>query len=300
MRRLPPLNSLRAFEAAGRHLSFSKAADELSVTPAAISQQIKVLEEFFGAPLFVRLTRGLRLTQIGEQLLPGTTDAFDGLHQSVRAAHMRNETAILTVSVSPSFGAKWLVPRLDSFRREYPRFDIRVDATDRLTDFDREGVDLAIRYGSGNYRGLEAERLLDNYTFPVCSPKLLEGEYPLRKPEDLRHHTLLHVEWVSLSDTSPQWATWLRAAGVAVDDPERGPRFTNETMGLQAAMEGQGVVLSSVAVASTDLEKGNLVRPFGNMQEANKITYYLVYPKDRAPDPRVQAFCGWIRGLLTS
>lgn len=298
MRRLPPLNSLRAFEAAARHLSFSKAADELRVTPAAISQQIKILEDYFACALFQRHARGLRLTDTGAYLVPFTTDAFDQLNHAVRNVRKRNDSSILTVSVSPPFGAKWLVPRLDSFRRANPKFDIRLDATDRLVDFEREDVDLAIRYGSGSYRGLISERLLENYTFPVCSPALIEGKYPLRTPKDLRYHSLLHTEWMSPSDTAPHWPTWLQAAGVAVDDPERGPRFSTESVALQAAVEGQGVLLAASPLAANDLEKGNLVRPFGDMQTANKITYYLVFPKSHLTDPRVQTFCTWIRENL--
>lgn len=298
MRKLPPLNSLRAFEAAGRHLSFSKAADELSVTPAAISQQIKILEEYFGYSLFQRQPRGLCLTDAGAQLLPFTSDAFDQLHHAVRLAKVRNDTSILTVSVSPSLGSKWLVPKLESFRAAHPKFDIRLDATDRIVDFEHDQVDVAIRYGPGKYRGLVSEQLIENYTFPVCSPKLITGKHALRDMADLKHHTLLHTEWVSISDTAPHWPTWLKAAGVDFEHAERGPRFTNETMALQAAIEGQGVLLSSTAVAAGDLAKGLLVRPFGELQEANHITHYLVYPKSHLSDPKVRAFCEWTRSIM--
>ncbi|MFK8047046.1 MAG: LysR substrate-binding domain-containing protein, partial [Halioglobus sp.] len=230
MRRLPPLNSLRAFESAARHLSFSKAADELSVTPAAISQQVKILEDYFACPLFQRQARGLRLTDIGAYLVPHTSDAFDQLNHAVRSARIRNESSILTVSVSSSFGANWLVPRLDSFRREHPDFDIRLDATDRLIDFEREDVDLAIRYGAGNYRCLVSECLLQNSTIPVCSPTLNKGKHPIKTPDDLRFHTLLHTEWSSASDTAPHWPSWLRAAGVKIKNADRGPRFSSEGM----------------------------------------------------------------------
>lgn len=298
MRKLPPLNSLRAFEAAARLLSFSKAADELSVTPAAISQQIKILEDYFDYPLFHRHPRGLSLTDCGEQLLPNTSDAFDQLHHAVRLVRAKTDTSILTVSVSPSLGAKWLVPNLESFRHANPKFDIRLDASDRLVDFEKEDVDIAIRYGAGNYRGLVSKRLFANYTFPVCSPELTKGKRAVRSPKDLMHHTLLHTEWVSISDTAPHWPTWLKVMGVNVPHAARGPRFTNETMGLQAAIEGQGILLSSTAVATNDLAKGLLVRPFGDMQEANNITHYLVYPKSHMADPKVQAFCVWIRSIM--
>ncbi len=298
MRKLPPLNSLRAFEAAGRLLSFTRAADELNVTPAAVSQQIKQLEEFFGESLFRRITRGLLLTDSGKRLLPGTKDGLDKLSDAVRETRLLSESNILTVSMSPSFGSKWLVPRLESFRQAHPKFDVRVDATDRLVDFEYESVDVAVRYGSGVYPGLYSEPLLENYLLPVCSPKLVQGPHAIRTPADLKHHTLLHVEWKILSECAPVWDNWLRAAGVEGVTTERGPRFTSEAMGVQAALEGQGVLLASIASVSNDLEKGNLVRPFGSMKEDVAFTYHLVYPPERGEDPRVIAFCNWIREMF--
>ncbi len=295
MRRLPPLNSLRAFEAAGRHLSFTRAAAELNVTPAAVSQQIKHLEDYFEVLLFRRITRALVLTDAGHRLLPGTSDGLNKLSDAVRSTHLLSETNILTVSVSPSFGSKWLVPRLETFRQAHPKFDVRVDATDRLVNFERESVDVAVRYGSGVYPDLCSEALLDNFLFPVCSPELISGTHAIRTPQDLKYHTLLHVEWKSLSESAPVWDSWLRAAGVYGVSAEHGPRFTNETMGVQAALEGQGVLLASAALVSNDLAKGNLVRPFGSMQEAVNFTYFLVYSRQRTDDPRVVAFCDWIR-----
>lgn len=299
MSRLPPLNSIRAFEAAGRHLSFSKAADELNVTPGAISQQIKNLEEFFDRPLFIRLPRNLQLSDKGKTLLPFASAALDQLNQGVYLTTKNSERAILNVSVTRSFGSKWLVPRLESFYAEYPGIDIRLDASDRLVDFDVDGIDLAVRYGTGRYRGLEAERLVDNFIHPVCSPKLLQGERGIRTPEDLINHTLLHMEWKSESDAAPHWQTWLQATGVSVNDPEAGPRFSNEVMALQAAIEGIGVLLANNPLSANDIENGTLVRPFGDMQTANNITYYLVYPKRNLKDPNVRKFCQWMRKMMT-
>ncbi len=298
MRRLPPLNSLRAFEAAGRLLSFTRAADELSVTPAAVSQQVKILEDYFEKPLFRRLTRALQLTPPGEQLLPFVSDALDQLDAGVRLTLKQSSRSILTVSVPRSFGSKWLVPRLESFRIAHPSIDVRLDASDRLANFEDDGVDLAIRYGTGNYHGLVVEKLLDNFTIPVCSPILLTGDHALRSPHDLTHHTLLHVEWRSSSDAAPHWPTWLQAAGVAYKDPESGPRFSNEAMAVQAAVEGMGVLLSAGALSEHDLEKGNLVQPFNDMKVANDITYHLVYPKGNSVKPSVQAFASWLKTTL--
>jgi LysR family glycine cleavage system transcriptional activator len=230
-RNLPPLNSLRAFEAAARHLSFTKAAEELHVTPAAISHQIKALEEQLGVPLFRRLTRALRLTEAGQAALPPMRDGFDRLADAVDLLRAHEESGAITVSLDPSFAAKWLVPRLDRFRAAHPDLDLRLDATDKLADFQRDNVDLAIRYGGGNYPGLEVERLLSEEIFPVCSPKLLEGSAPLAQPGDLRHHTLIHLEWDSEDVTAPTWRMWLLAAGIHDIDFTRGPVFSMTSLG---------------------------------------------------------------------
>jgi len=295
MRSLPPLNSLRAFEAAARHLSFTKAAAELNVTPAAVSQQVKLLEDYFGVALFRRLTRALLLTDAGNRLLPGVSEGMNVLADAVRVTRLINETNILTVSVSPAFGASWLVPRLDAFRQAHPKFDVRIDATDRKVNFEHENVDLAVRYGTGVYPGLYSEPLLENFLFPVCSPSLLSGSHPLQNPQDLKHHTLLHLEWNVLSESAPDWSSWLSASGVHDIATERGPRFTTEALGIKAAVEGQGVLLASTASVSNDLAKGNLVRPFGSIQKAVSFTYHLVYLEKRKNDPRIVAFSDWVK-----
>ena len=294
-RPLPPLNSLRAFEAAARHLSFTKAAEELHVTPAAVSQQIKLLEEHCGTKLFRRLTRALMLTDAGQAALPPLREGFDKLAEAVDRLRSHDRGGILTVSVPPSFGAKWLVHRLDRLNAAHPEFDVRIDATDTLVDFSDAGVDIALRYGRGTYPGLHAEHLMPEVAFPVCSPALLEGEHPLRRPEDLSHHTLLHVQWKMEHEAAPNWRMWLRAAGVEDIDAERGPRFTIEGMTVQAAIEGQGVALASGSLVSDDLKAGRLVRPFGpTICEATAFSYYLVYPQANAESPKVKAFRDWI------
>jgi LysR family glycine cleavage system transcriptional activator len=185
-RSLPPLNALRAFEAAGRHLSLTKAAAELHVTPAAISHQVKSLEEWLGVPLFRRLNRAILLTDAGQGCLKGLRDGFDRLSEAVESVRVHAATGPLTVSVAPSFASKWLVPRLDVFRRAHPQIDVRIDASTRLADFSRDDIDLAIRYGRGHYPGLGIDRLLTEEVFPVCSPKLRRGHPALRQPADLR------------------------------------------------------------------------------------------------------------------
>src|SRR6202049_2102497 len=188
---LPPLSALRAFEAAARHMSFSKAADELSVTPAAISHQVHALEEDLGVRLFNRLNRSVELTASARVLLPGLSEAFAGIQSSVRRLRAHNDTGTLTVTASPSFAAKWLVPRLHRFQTASPEIDVRISATDEVVDLNRGDFDIAIRYGGGRYPGLDVEPLLKNEVFPACSPRLLENGPPLRTPDDLRRHALI-------------------------------------------------------------------------------------------------------------
>jgi LysR family glycine cleavage system transcriptional activator len=293
-RRLPPLNSLRAFEAAARHLSFKEAAAELHVTPAAVSHQVRILEDYCAAPLFYRLTRALRLTEAGQSALPFLREGFDKLSDAAEAMQAGNGTGILTVSAAPTFGAKWLIPRLDRFRAAHPEFDVRIDATDKLVDFAGGGVDVGLRFGNGNYPNLHSDCLLAESTLPVCSPQLLKQGPPLNQPEDLRHHTLLHVEWNTRSDAAPGWRMWLRAAGVTNVDAERGPRFSIEGLALEAAIEGQGVALTGETLAESDIKAGRLVRLFPALARATAFSYYLVYPPAKASDPKVIAFRDWV------
>jgi len=294
-RRLPPLNGLRAFEASARYLSFTKAAEELNVTPAAVSQQVKSLEEYFGVQLFKRLTRALMLTDSGQLVLPILREGFDKLAEADRILRSRQDNRILTVSLAPSFGAKWLVPRLDRFRRAYPDYDIRIDATDTRADFRRDNVDIALRYGRGNYPGVVSECLIADTAVPVCSPKLLEQEHPLREPADLRYHTLLHIQWKMENDAAPNWRMWLKAAGLTGIDFDRGPQFSMESMAIQAAIEGQGVALISTALVEADIAARRLIRPFpDDVNQQTNFSYYLVYPEAHLQRPKVAAFRDWV------
>ena len=293
--RLPSLNALRAFEAAGRHMSFSRAAEELHVTPAAIGQQVRALESYLGEALFVRLNRSVELTVAGQALLPGLGDGFDQLARTVEAFYRRTVRRPLTVSVEPNFGAKWLVRRLDRFRERHPGIEIRLDATSRVVDFGREVVDLAIRYGDGNYPGLRCDVLFEEEVFPVCSPVLLEGPRPLKHPEDLQSHTLLRQEWSPYESTWPDWAMWLRAAGVENVDPTQGPEFSWGSYGLMmdAALAGQGVALAGSVLAADDIEAGRLVRPFA-LSMHQSLRYYVVGPEATADEPMTVAFREWV------
>ena len=295
-RRLPPLNSLKAFEAAARHLSFSKAADELHVTPAAISHQIKALEDYCGSPLFRRLTRALVLTETGQAALPALREGFDKLAEGAARLAPDPRTGLLTISVAPTFCAKWLMPRLDRFRTAHPGFDVRIDASDELADFGPDGVDVAIRYGSGRYAGLAAECLMEEVVIPVASPDLLDGRRPLATPADLAHHTLLHVSWKMADDEAPSWRMWLKAAGVEGIDPDRGPRFNVDSLTIQAAIAGHGVALVNRALVEDDLAAGRLIRLFppAEADRPSAFCYWLVYPLGHAQNPKVQAFRLWV------
>ena len=292
-RRIAPLNALRAFEAAARHLSFTKAAEELHVTPAAISHQIEALEDYCGAPLFRRMTRSLLLTDQGQAALPALREGFDRLAAASQQLARPHDDRVLTISTAPSIAAKWLVTRLERFRKKQPDIDVRLDTNDRLTDFERDGVDLVIRFGGGNYPGLHVEPLFSTNVFPVCSPELLTGPHPLKEPADLAGHPLLHVSWSSQTVTWPAWRMWLLAAGVEGVDAERGPRFNDAGLVMQTAIAGQGVALATDVLAADDLAAGRLVRPF-ELSVPVDFGYYIVCPKEKAENPTVAAFAAWL------
>lgn len=287
-RRLPPLNAVRAFEAAARHLSFTLAAEELNVTQAAVSHQVKALEQRLGVPLFRRLNRGLRLTDAGALYRTELEDILDRLEQATERLRASEAAGLLTVSTGTSFASKWLVPRLQRFRERRPDIDVRIDADDALTDFRRDNVDLAIRYGGGVYPGLYSVKLLQDIVFPVCSPKLLEGPHPLRAPEDLKHHTLLHDQGVV-----EDWSSWLRTAGVSGVDASRGPSFSHSAMLIEAAIAGQGVALARSSMVAHDLREGRLVQPF-LLSLRPEFSYWVVCPQGTVDKPKIAEFRAWV------
>lgn len=293
IRRLPPLNAARAFEAAARHGSFLRAAQELNVTPAAVSHQVKALEDHLGVALFRRLNRAVQLTAPGRACLPGLRDAFDRMAEAMERARRPPAGGALTVSAAPSFAAKWLVPRVDRFRARHPEIDLRVSASMHLADFAREDIQAALRYGRGRYPGMHTELLLRNEVFPVCSPKLLRGPQALRRPADLKHHTLLH-DTTGVSDPStPDWAMWLRAAGVADVDAGRGLHFDYASMAIDAAVAGRGVALAQIVLARDDLAAGRLVRPF-DLSFPVEFAVYFVCPPAALAEANIRAFRDWI------
>ena len=291
--RLPSLNALRAFEAVARHLSFSKAAEELHVSQAAVSQQIKALEAGLGAPLLRRAKRRGFLTDTGQSGLADLRESFDLMARAVALMRTDIRRQQLTIRVEPTFAATWLVGRLDSFRDTNDGIDILIDASLDLPEFGREGIDIAIHFGTGDYPGQNVRQLFRDVVFPVCSPDLLDGSHPLREPKDLRHHTLLHIQSIPGYGEWPYWRAWLRAMGVRDIDVSGGMRFTEHSMALQAAVAGEGVALGTTAIVSDDVASGRLVMPFQEHLET-KFGYYLVWPRNAARRPDVSAFCDWI------
>jgi LysR family transcriptional regulator, glycine cleavage system transcriptional activator len=286
-RHLPPLNALVAFEAAARHLSFTRAARELHVTQAAVSHQIKALEDDLGVRLFQRLNRALLLSDEGQRLLPAVREALDRIDEASRSLRGVATPRTLRVSAVPSFTARWLVPRLGRFREAHPDIDVLIAPTAELADFARGDADVGIRYGRGVYPGLRADRLLDEEMFPVCSPALLQGPRPLGAPADLRHAVLLHDE------VHDDWRSWLLAAGVTGVDATRGPVFVDSSMLVQAAAEGLGVALARRRLAAAEMAAGRLVRLF-DISLPVEFAYYVVSPEGTADRPKIRAFREWL------
>jgi LysR family glycine cleavage system transcriptional activator len=286
-RRLPPLNALPSFEAAARLLSFSKAADELHVTHGAVSRAVRHLEDQLGVQLFMRATRSIALTTVGSAFSAEVRVALDRLAAATAATAQEQSSGVLSVSTLDSFAAQWLVPKLFRFRRAYGDIDVRLSTSEKLADFISDGIDIAIRYGQGHYPGVVAELLMQEDLSPVCSPKLLKGRHPLRSPSDLRYHTLIHDEFPI------DWATWLRTAGITDVDPHRGPMFHSSEHAVQAAIQGEGVILGRSALVADDLASGWLVRPFSVRVPAG-LAYYIAYPARALERRKVKVFRDWL------
>jgi LysR family glycine cleavage system transcriptional activator len=292
-RRLPPLNALRAFESAARHLNFSRAADELSVTPGAVSQQIQNLEDYVGAALFKRTPRGLLLTDSAQMALPALREAFDRLAEAAALLTAAVDGRRLTLTAPPSFAAKWLVPRLGRFEEAHPHVDVWLSADMDLVDFAASDVDLALRYGPGPYPGLEAIRLINETVIPVMSPALMATN-PVATPADLSRHVLLHDGSPDADESCPDWQMWLAARGVKGFDANRGPRFNQSSLVIEAAVSGRGVALAKRTLAQDDLDAGRLIAPMP-ISTMVDFAYFLVHPKAKGRLPQVKAFLSWIR-----
>jgi LysR family glycine cleavage system transcriptional activator len=288
--RLPSLNGLRAFEAAARHLSFTQAAAELNVTQTAISHQIKRLEQELGVRLFVRQNRALTLTPQAVDYLPGIRAAFNDLRLATDRLLRKDDDHVLTVSTLASLAAKWLLPRLTAFQEAHPGIDVRITTSTNLVDFQRDNVDVAIRWGRGQWAGLRADWLMPEELFPVCSPELLKGSKPLNCPEDLRDHVLLHTS----NFNSDDWRLWLTAAGLPADfSRQPGVTFDLVFMTVQAAIDGLGVAMGRSAYVEDDIAKGRLVVPF-KITLPTDAGFYLVSPAGRTDPPKLSAFRQWL------
>jgi len=284
----PPLNPLRTFEAAGRRLNFSLAADELNVTPGAVSRQIKVLEDFIGLPLFERGHREVRLTQAGEAYLSAITDAFDRIEAATRRVTERRQRRSLHIWCSMTFAMRWLVPRLPAFHRDFPDRDVLFTTSLRQVDFSSGDVDVAMRLGPGNWPGVVAHELVRTELTPVCSPALIATRGPLNRVEDLAGHTLLQ------SIHRPNdWKFWLRAAHVNVIDADHGAKFESSSLAYQAAIEGMGIAMGQRALIADDLALRRLVAPFDLVVE-DQTGFYLLYPEQTAQAPHLTVFRDWV------
>lgn len=299
MQRLAHLNALRAFEATARHLSYVRAAEELGVTPAAVGQQVRALEAWLGIALFRRIPGPpvrLILTDEAQTALPDIRDGFDRLAVGLRRLRETRAGGLINVTASPSFSAKWLLPRLHRFVANHPHLDVRLDATDRLVDLAGGDADLGVRYGGGRWSGLQSHRLLDEEVFPVCKPALLQGAQPLRKPSDLRHHTLIHDATIRFDADFPTWRAWLALAKASNVDPERGLVINASAAVTQAALDGQGVALGRSVVVGDDVAAGRLVRLFPAIKCPVNWAYYAVHRPGAEKAAKVAAFLDWLAG----
>ena len=305
--RFLPLNGLRAFEAAARHRSFKKAAEELFVTPTAVSHQIKTLEDSLGVQLFHRLTRALALTAEGEAILPKVSQGLECLAAAVEQTRDPRQVGTLAVAAPPTFAARWLVPRLRSFTAAHPEVQLHlsssfktIDGADRGAAFPIDALDthdgaagIAICFGAGRYPGCRTDLIFAADYFPVCSPSLLKGKRPLRAPRDLRWHVLIHDDTIPEESNRPTWEEWFKLAGVPGVNPHHGPRFSDVSLALEAARDGQGVALAIEPLARAEIAAGRLVIPFATPLCA-RFAFYLVVPAALAERPAVAAFRHWL------
>ncbi len=291
------LNALRAFEASARHQSFSAAASELHVTPAAVGQLVRTLEDWLGMPLFMRAKNGrarLILTEAAERALPDIRAGFDRLTLGTEKLREGSISKILTVAVSPAFAAKWLLPRIDRFQAVCPDTDVRLDTNLKPVSFIAQRVDIGVRYGTGRWPGLTADKLMDEEVYPVCSPQLLREHWRLQKPRDLAQETLIHDLSMDRDTGFPSWEAWMQKAGVMNVPTMRGMQINNSAAVLQAAIEGHGVALARSVMAGDDLASGRLVRLFPEVSFASALAYYVVYRPECANLSKLTIFRDWL------
>jgi LysR family glycine cleavage system transcriptional activator len=293
--RLPPFHALRAFEAAGRHLSFARAADELGVSPAAVSQHIQQMEEFAGQPLFRRLGRRVELTDAGHAALAHVAAAMASLGEAARVMRLPLRGQRVSVSVAPSFAIKWLVPRLERFKELHPDIEVWVSADMGLVDFAVADVDLAIRYGAGGYADAQAQMLLSESVVPICSPSLIEGPEGLKRIEDIPRFALLHDDSPDRDPSCPTWPMWMMARGLDAENARKGLRLNQSSMVIEAAMAGKGIGLAKRQLAAADIASGRLVTPFDAEDTPINFAYWMVWRRGRTLSPGLKAFIDWLR-----
>ena len=288
--------ALRTFEAAGRHLNFTRAADEVGLTPAAVSYQIKEIEEQLGFGLFTRTSRRIQLTPAGAVLFEAAAESLDILQRAAaRAGKLARGSSHLRISLGARFAANWLLPRLPKFRAANPGLELTFDVSDEIRDFDTDDVDVAIRFGTGNYERVRSDRLFDTVVVPVCSPKLIEAGPGLAEPRDLFHHMLCHVDCVTDGMVWPNWPMWMAAAGIDDFDESRCVAFSDSSHVIEAVTMGDAVGLVELALITGDLAGGRLVRLFDiGVSVGQDYAYHLVYPEAGREDPRIVAFRDWV------
>lgn len=292
---MPPFLSVRVFEAAARLGSFARAAEELGITAGAVSQHIRVLEEFASQPLFRRLGRGVELTEAGQAAFTHATGAMAEMLQAGRAMRASWRGRRISVSTAPSFASKWLIPRLSRFQELFPEIEVRLSADMALVDFSGSDIDFAIRYGPGGYEALHCERLMSESVVVVASPQLLEGRPPLREASDLVSLPLIHDDAAERDPACPSWSMWFAARGVRRDDADRGLRCNQSSLALEAAAAGKGLVLAKRQLALRDIASGALVTPLEESHAPVSFAYWLVWPRGRRFEPAQKAFLDWLR-----
>ncbi|OCP17741.1 MULTISPECIES: LysR substrate-binding domain-containing protein [unclassified Ensifer] len=297
-RMLPGTRALRTFEAAGRHLNFTRAADEVGLTPAAVSYQIKEIEDQLGLVLFTRTSRSIQLTPAGAVVFEAAVRALETLQAAVgRARRMARGARQLRVSLSPRFATNWLLPRLSQFRAANPAIELTFDISDEVRDFDADDVDIAIRFGSGRYAQTRSQRLFEAVIAPVCSPKLIAAGGQPKSPRDLFGQTLCHVECYTEGMLWPNWRMWMAAAGIDEFDDSRCVAFTDTSHVVEAVIDGGAVGLVDLAMIKNEMAEGRLVRLFDiGVSVAEDYAYHLVYPESSSQDPRILALCDWMLG----
>lgn len=293
MFKLPPLNAIRAFEATARHLSFTKAAAELNVTPAALSHQVKGLEDHLGLQLFIRKTRAIELTDAGRNCFPGVHSGLRQISDSIGQLLKVEDDRLLVISCGPGFAAKWLAPRLYRFLEAYPSIDARVAPSLRFSDFDSDGVHVSIRFGDGDYPDMHVDHLVEDFAMPLCSQRYLDDHGPIEAPEDLMDKTLIHDDALQFLPDSPSWPAWFKAQGLDAANADRGMHFTHADHALDAALDGAGVVLGRRVLSARDRKFGQLIAPIDFALPIGR-SFHFVCPRKNLKLPNVSAFRSWL------